>query len=321
MCRVRRVKGGRIAKVGPRRAPVDAAPLVPVRAIAGERVCVDAGASVSSSGVKRSERIDMPREAMEVGNLAGASCMSLLRVWAHNARDTYERMWRHHVGESPKAFTFDVRAVEGDGTALVRERKLHFFAEANVRNEEKIWRKVHGSSAAIALWRKANRGGGETLRKRKMRNDAVVAEIRRRERDGSFFSEEQVAPVQAVVSAAGAAIATTVVRSVDAGGAGTSAGARDIMPASYADDVRCIHRALNAEEAGLRKPNANDRLIVARSAAFARGDMAQAARCDAQATRRQDAKRAARLRRKARRDIARVEVAEMQRDLRSDSEQ
>ena len=71
----------------------------------------------------------------------------------------------------------------------------------------------------------------------------------------------------------------------------------------------------------MRKPNANDRLVVARSAAFARGDMAQVARCDAQAVRRQDAKRAARRRRKARRAIARVEVAEMQRDPRSDSEQ
>ena len=52
MCRVRRVKGWRISKVGPRRAPVDAATLVPVRAMAGERVGVHAGASASGSGAK-----------------------------------------------------------------------------------------------------------------------------------------------------------------------------------------------------------------------------------------------------------------------------
>ena len=68
MCSVRRVKGGRISKVGPRRAPVDAATLVPVRAMAGERIRVDAGASASASGCKRSERVDMPREALEAGN-------------------------------------------------------------------------------------------------------------------------------------------------------------------------------------------------------------------------------------------------------------
>ena len=50
MCRDRRVKGGRISKVGPRRAPVDAATLVPVRAMAGERVGVRAGASAIANG-------------------------------------------------------------------------------------------------------------------------------------------------------------------------------------------------------------------------------------------------------------------------------
>ena len=57
----------------------------------------------------------MPREALEVGNLVGASSLSLLRVWAHNTRATYERMWQYHVGAGPKAFTFDVSVIEGDG--------------------------------------------------------------------------------------------------------------------------------------------------------------------------------------------------------------
>ena len=92
------------------------------------------------------------------------------------------------------------------------------------------------------------------------------------------------------------------------------------MPASYADDIRRIHRRLDAEEAGVRKPNANERLAVARTAAFARGDMAQVARCDAQAARRRDSKRAARHRRKARRAAAQEEVRKMQRDPCSDQD-
>ena len=152
------------------------------------------------------------------------------------------------------------------------------------------------------LWRCGGKriGGGSTRRKWKERNEAVVREINYRKQTGTLFSEEPVAPVQAVTG---------------------SAGAREVMPASYADDIRRIHRALDAEESGLRKPNANDRLVVARSAAYARGDLAQVARCDAQAARRQAVKRAARQRRKARRAQARVEVADMQRDPPSDAEQ
>ena len=63
----------------------------------------------------------MPREEMEVGNLLRASSLSLLRARVHNARATYERMWRHHVGAGPKAFTFDVNVIEGEGSALERE--------------------------------------------------------------------------------------------------------------------------------------------------------------------------------------------------------
>ena len=151
MCRAKRVSGGRISKVGPRRAPVCAATLVPVRVMAGERVVANAGALASGSGEERKERADIPRDVITVGNVATCvSSLSLLRVWAHNSRATCERMWRHHVGEGAKKFVFDVGAVEGDGTALERERKLHYFAEVNVRNEAEVWRKVQGSFAA---WR------------------------------------------------------------------------------------------------------------------------------------------------------------------------
>ena len=248
----------------------------------------------------------MPREAMEVGNLVRATSLSLLRAWAHNARATYERMWRHHVGSGPKAFTFDVNVVEGEGSALERERRLYQFAESTMHDEAEVWRKVQGSRTSMTLWRKANRGGGSTRRMWKRRNEAIVTEVRYRKQTGTLFSEEPVVPVQSVTAVAVAA---------------TSAGAREQLPASYADDIRRIHRQLDAEELGLRKPNANDRLVVARSAAYARGDLAQVVRCDAQAERRRAVKRAARQRRNSRRAQARRDVADMQRDPCSDAEQ
>ena len=43
----------------------------------------------------------------------------------HNARATYERMWRHHVGAGPKAFTFDVKArLKAKVSALEREKSI-----------------------------------------------------------------------------------------------------------------------------------------------------------------------------------------------------
>ena len=114
----------------------------------------------------------------------------------------------------------------------------------------------------MSKWRKANRGGGKTRNRWKLHEDAVVAEIMRRERVGSLVLEEPEA--EASVGVAVATSTTTVVSSVEVGGYGSSATAREVMLASYADDIRRIHRKFDAEEAGVRKPNPNERLAVAR---------------------------------------------------------
>ena len=111
--------------------------------------------------------------------------------------------------------------------------------------------------------------------------------------------------------------ATTSAHVVEAEGVEASATAREVMPASNEDDIRRIHHNLDVEKAVVWKRSANERLTVARSSAYTRVDFGQVARCHAQAACRQETKRAASRCRKARRAVARVEVAKMERDPRS----
>ena len=134
-----------------------------------------------------------------------------------------------------------------------------------------------------------------------MLDDAVVAQIKRKEQDSSIFSEERVAKTPASEEVSLVTFATASVRIVEARDPVSSATAREVITITYADDIRRIHHRLHAFEADARKPDANERLAVARSAAYARGDFDQVSRLDAQAAHRQETKRVARRRRKARR--------------------
>ena len=94
-----------------------------------------------------------------------------------------------------------------------------------------------------------------------------------------------------------------------------------MYPASFADDVARIDREMAAEEAGVRKPNRNDRLVAARLAAYQRGDMAIVQSLDNQQQRRRDAKARARQRKKGRKAELRAYVADhYNRDTNSDND-
>ena len=96
---------------------------------------------------------------------------------------------------------------------------------------------------------------------------------------------------------------------------------RPMYPASFADDLARIDREMAAEEAGVRKPNRNDRLAAARVAAFQRGDMAIVQSLDNQEQRRRDAKRRARQRSKGRKAALRAYIADrVDRDPNSDND-
>ena len=103
---------------------------------------VDAVASRAVGEASNRERGDVHRDEVKVDSVTILSSLSLLRCWAHNSRATYERKWRHHVGVGSEKLVFEVSTVEGDGAALELEKKLHFFAEPNERNEAAVCRLV-----------------------------------------------------------------------------------------------------------------------------------------------------------------------------------
>ena len=94
-------------------------------------------------------------------------------------------MRRVYVGKKSKSFTFDVNEVEGTGTEMQGEKRLHYFAEENAHNEASMWRKLQGEYAAMARWRTATRRCEKSRRDWKVREDGVIAEVKRREQEGS----------------------------------------------------------------------------------------------------------------------------------------
>ena len=93
-------------------------------------------------------------------------------------------------------------------------------------------------------------------------------------------------------------------------------------PAEFAHQVGRIEREMEAEELGVKKPSSNDRLLVARTVAFEKGDMATVEACDKIQERRRASRRDARARKKVRKAALKECVARTHglRDPNSDNE-
>ena len=311
MSNLRTASAGRIKKPGPRRAYVNAATLEQVGMLAGEAVLQSAASS--SKRVAIAARTDMARDNITPENVASVTTISLLRLRVWIMQGESQKLWRAYTGMPFTWFRCDVAALEGEGTAQVREGRLR-AAIAGIRAQfDSNMRKVVVDQAALKRWRRANRGAGRVARMIKAHALAVEAELERREGEDAGCEQGAIAhTVEAEVGASDVGPSSAV---------GQTSAAVDIMPASYAEDIRRIHRNLDAEEAGVRKPSSNERAIAARSAAFDRGDMDMVRAYDAQIERRQCARRRARQRKKARRDAMRGYVVPNEgRDPRSDDE-
>ena len=302
------VAHGRIAKRGPRRAPVDGATLLPL-------TTTPPGSSDSAARAADvvQGRREITKEQLTLANVRSASSLSLLRVRARNVRATYVRLWRCLVDNAVTPFKLDITEVEGEGQAHVRESNLLDWIKAHEIEATSVRNRVRVNDAASRRLKKANRGGGQNQRRLRERDDAIAEEIDRRTGDGTLMTP--VVAEQDKESSEKGTNASAVERSTP------DSSARMMYPASYADDIARIQRDMDAEDSGVRKPNRNDRLAAARAAAFQRGDMAIVKSLDAQEQRRKDAKKRARQRKKQRKVTRRAELAEMvSRDPNSDNE-
>ena len=207
---------------------------------------------------------------------------------------------------------FDLATIEGDGTTSVRICNLLNYVRAHQRVSGDHERSIRASPAAQRRFKKANRGGGRLLRFLRDRDHAVGEELRRREAQGEL-SPEATPDVPNVVDNSitdGDPNDNKTATSTAVDNSTAVPSSRVLYPASFADDLARIDREMAAEEAGVRKPNRNDRLVAARLAAYQRGDMGIVQSLDNQQERRRDAKKRARQRKKGRKAELRAYIAD-----------
>ena len=294
---------GRIKKAGPRRAPVSAATLQPVRRMAGERVPPVALATGSVAGAAHLGRREMGSEEVSASNVREAASISLLRVKARTVSAHRRRVWRCLEGAAPTPFSFVASEVEGVGALHQREKRLADFIETNEKSAESILQRIRVDAKAQARLKKANKGGGKLKKDMQKRDAAIDEELNRRLGDGSLYS----------------AVDAEVVANADQ--SAQPVPTQDVMPASYADDIRRMHHKLDAEEAGIRKPTQNERVAAARAVEFDRGDFKMVEAYDNMIARRQATRRRARQRKKVRKAETRAYSADLfNRDPSSDVE-
>ena len=348
-------RGGRIAKTGPRRAPLHGATLQAPRRLASE-ACINRHSAIRIGGDNttssvaprtvtsaRAQRTELPEDQVTVGNVRTASTVSLLRVRARYARAKYVRLWRCYANNKVEPFKIDMATIEGEDGEEERIANLLDYIGAHAQESDYLERRIRVNEDASKRLRKANRGGGSLLRMMKERDEAVIDELDLRKANGELSpaiahyveapedaeaDKERSNAIDGTLGAgpSGQELSSThtltesATANVDNSTA--AAGECELYSASYADDVRRINRQLDAEEAGVKKPNRNDRLVAVRVSAYQRGDMAIVQSLDAQAQRRRDAKKRARARKKVRKAAVNANIKENfgPRDPNSDNE-
>ena len=277
---------------------MDGATLLPRNPLAGD--CFVADAHASSANAVRVPEV-LTREQVTAANVRSASSRVLLRIRERDERAKYERAWRCLVGNTVKPFDLDLSDIEGEGTEREQMESLLDYIRAHEDVARATLRKINRCPIAQARWKKANRGGGRLLRALRERDEAVQQEINRRTGanellpprvDAAALPDGNNAMNGHVVASTAAADHSALQNKAD--NFAQNVDDAGLYPASFADDVARIDREMEAEEAGVKKPSKNDRLLAARTAAFERGDMAIVQSLDAVKARRQGAKRRAR---------------------------
>ena len=237
----------------------------------------------------------------------------------------------------------DMATIEGEDGEEKRIANLLDYIGSHLQESDYLKRRIRLNEDASKRLRKANRGSGRLLRMLKELDEALIAELDLRKANGELSpaivhnveesadaepDKERSKPIDGTSGAGPSGqelsskhtLTESATDNVDNSTA--AAGECELHPASYADEVRRIHRQLDAEEADVKKPNRNDRPVAARVSAYQRGDMAIVQSLDAQAQRRRDAKKRSRARKKVRKAAVNANIKENfgPRDPNSDNE-
>ena len=198
---------------------------------------------------------------------------------------------------------------EGDGDDTSKIINLRTYVDNHVRVIEQLRVKVMRSAEASKRWKRSNRSSGTLVKNMRARSQAVLEELIRRDDAGTLLddnAEARTAPVDhGNNSNIGAVARIPEVRKEAAPRRVTGAEATVVTREQEKqdrmdEDDRRHHRRLDMEEVGIQKPSVNDRIIASRTRAYERGDVLAVSAADRRISKRQNVRRAARHRAKAR---------------------
>ncbi len=161
---------------------------------------------------------------------------------------------------------------------------------------------IERDPAALELWDKAIKKASKNHAMLEESDEAVWQELERREDE-----MHQHIPTPARTIAAPAA-------SSFAGSSAEGNTARAVYSAKFYNDVACIHREIDEEDAGIVKPSRRDRLVASRTRAYDRGDIKVVQGADKLIEKRQVKRRPARARKKKRKVELRDYVSQLERN-------
>jgi len=236
----------------------------------------------------RAVRQELVKEEVTAANVRSATSLTLMRLRARTLRATYEKLWRCFANNERVPFVYSSH--EGEGSDGERMENLRKYISAHVRRVEDLRTLVERNSSTKSRWKKANKGGGKRARMFAEREAAVIAELQYRETNGTIGEEEMDARATSPVDDSAKTVTPV------------------LYPAAYAADIARIEREMEAEEEGVKKPSRGEKLTSARTSAYERGDMKAVKSIEATIKKRQDTRRAARHRKKARKEVVRAQL-------------
>ena len=202
----------------------------------------------------RAQKLVLPKEKITIENVKDVTTLVLLRLRAKTVRATYKRHWECLRNIKPRKFEWT--SPEGDGDASSRQEALLSYIEEHLPLIESYANKIRLSELMMYRWKQANRSGGDRHRAWGDLNEAIAAELRRRE-------DEVVHPARADDDAGAQAHCDSQVPK---------------YPLQFAADVARIERECLAGDLGVRKPTVKDKLKAAITNAYESNDIAEAKR-------------------------------------------
>ena len=258
-------------------------------------------------------RVNLTSDELCSANVSVASTLSLLRLRERNLYATCHRLFRCLHPEYNSSFAYTSK--EGNGTEEIRIRNLNFAIHLLSERVTELTKEYDSNSAAKRRLNRARRSSGDLVKTQKATMRAVASELALRKdeidsivRSLSFESSgirqvgEQVSKIVSPLPAMVLAPNLENCISNNEFGASHPISGPSAMASNEVEMEKewRRHRDMDMEDAGIRKPSVNEKLIAARTRAYQIGNVEGVQSAESRIAKRQATSRRARHRHKAR---------------------